>query len=189
MSKTATASNQRLFEEMENNKSRSCAGILTDNGSTLNAINNELLDFRVDVRTSAEQLSSSTMSTAQKPSRNKSKMNNQNHYRRSHSHKSKNRFSHHNNAEHQPHDKLDHCQPRKSTSSTSSTSSGGGHTGGINVISNPLEAAVCAQPRTTIVVQQVSDFLFISFRKQTVFETVPISHGKFLENCHFWKFS
>lgn len=181
MSKTATASNQKQFEEIENNKSRNCAGILTDNGSTLNAINNELLDFRVDVLTSTEQLSSSTMSTmsaTQKPPRNKSKMNNQNHYRRSHSHKSKNRFTHHNNTEqpqqqhqqhhHQPHDKLDHCQ-RKSTSSTSSTSSGGGpgHTGGINVISNPLEAAVCAQPRTTIVVQQVSDFLsiFISFRK------------------------
>lgn len=163
--KMSAASNQKQFEEIENNKSRKCAGILTDNGSTLNAINNELLDFRVDVHhTSSDQHQhSSTMSTTQKTPRTKSKMNNQNHYRRSHSHKSKNRYTHHNNTEqqsqhhqqqqHQPHDKLDHCQ-RKSTSSTSSTSSGGG--GGINVISNPLEAAVCTQPRTTIVVQQVS---------------------------------
>lgn len=181
VSKMANASNQNPFEEIENNKSKNCAGILTDNGSTLNTINNELLDFRDDILTQSEHGPRSQQKTMQTRNKGHSsnsgsgKMSNQNHYRRSHSHKSKNRYTHHNNSnlkqqqfdvdspappsspspllsQKQSRDKLEHCQ-RKSTSSTSSTSSGNG---GINVISNPLEAAVCTQPRTTIVVQQVS---------------------------------
>ncbi|XP_055838703.1 bromodomain-containing protein DDB_G0270170 isoform X2 [Episyrphus balteatus] len=99
-----------------------------------------LPDLRVDFFSEASKLNAKSSSHHQLPEKDHAQFLQQQH--------------HHHHQQQQQHDILDECQRLSLNASVAAATAGNG--GPINVTANPMEAAVCTQPRATIVVQQPS---------------------------------